>query len=130
MEIETPRSNTGSAYFVALALIAVAAFVVVLLATRWGISTSSDSARYIRSARHVLGREVRVETEVSAEAKAEQAHYPPMYSTVLALSSLGGADPLHAARGLHALLLAANAVIAAELVRRFTCSLSAASSGC
>ena len=109
-----------------LGLIAIGAFVITLLATRWGIATSSDSARYIRSARHVLGHEPRVETEVSAEAKAEQAHYPPMYSTVLALASLGGADPLVAARWLHAILLAANAVIAAELVRRFTGSQPAA----
>lgn len=120
------RSDGRGLYIAALAAIALAAILVTLLATRWGISTSSDSARYIRSARHVLGREARAETEVSAEAKAEQAHYPPMYSTVLALSSLGGADPLDAARWLHALLLAANAVIAAELVRRFTGSTSAA----
>ncbi|MEA2736320.1 MAG: hypothetical protein QOE14_2771, partial [Humisphaera sp.] len=106
-------------------VIAVAAVVVMLLATRWGISTSSDSARYIRSARHVLGREARVD-EVSIEAKSEQAHYPPMYSSVLALASLGGADPLVAARWLHALLLAANAIVAAELVRRFAGSATAA----
>jgi 4-amino-4-deoxy-L-arabinose transferase-like glycosyltransferase len=128
LEIESPsrRANPHVAYLVSLVLIALAAIVLMLLATRWGISTSSDSARYIRSARHVLGREARVETEVSAEAKAEQAHYPPMYSTVLALVSLGGADPLDAARWLHAFLLAANAVIAAELVRRFTGSTAAA----
>jgi hypothetical protein len=136
MNIEHPTSNiqhrsegqrrTFALYVAALAVISLAAIVVMLLATRWGISTSSDSARYIRSARHVLEREVRVETEVSAEAKAEQAHYPPMYSTVLALASLGGADPLNAARWLHALLLAANAVIAAELVRRFGGSIAAA----
>jgi 4-amino-4-deoxy-L-arabinose transferase-like glycosyltransferase len=120
------RRLSRRSYRSILVAVALAAFILVLLATRWGIATSSDSARYIRSARHVLGREVRVEQEVSAEAKAEQAHYPPMYSSVLAVASLGGADPLNAARWLHALLLAANAVIAAELVRRFTESPTAA----
>src|SRR5687767_12342702 len=92
MNIEHPTSNIDTrseenggrasvGYVAALALVAVVAFTVALLATRWGIATSSDSARYIRSARHVLGREVRVEQDVPADAKAEQAHYPPMYST-------------------------------------------------
>ena len=121
-----PRRLSRRSYRSILVAVALAAFILVLLATRWGIATSSDSARYIRSARHVLGREVRVEQEVSAEAKAEQAHYPPMYSTALAIASLGGADPLDAARWLHALLFAANAVIAGELVRRFTGSQAAA----
>jgi 4-amino-4-deoxy-L-arabinose transferase-like glycosyltransferase len=125
LEIEG-RRPVHVTYLVGLALITIAAFVLALLATRWGIATSSDSARYIRSARHVLGREARVEQEVSAEAKAEQAHYPPMYSSVLAVASFGGADPLNAARWLHALLLAANTVIAAELVRRFSDSQAAA----
>src|SRR5687767_5998631 len=97
------------AYVVALATVAAAAVLVMLLTTRWGISTSPDSARYIRSARHVLGRDARV--DVGIEAKAEQAHFPPMYSSVLALLSIGGADPLVAARWLHAVLLAANAVM-------------------
>ncbi|MEA2708605.1 MAG: hypothetical protein QOF78_1206, partial [Phycisphaerales bacterium] len=120
-----PRRLSPAAYRLILAGIAIAAFTVMVLATRWGISTSSDSARYIRSARHVLGREARVD-EVSIEAKSEQAHYPPMYSSVLALASLGGTDPLVAARWLHALLLAANAIVAAELVRRFAGSATAA----
>ena len=111
-------------YWFSLICIATIAFVIVLVATRWGIATSSDSARYIRSARHVLGRETQVASPI--EAPAEQAHYPPLYSTVLAIASLGGADPLHAARWLHALLLAANAIVAAEIVRRFTGATGAA----
>src|SRR5688500_12653793 len=91
-------------YVAALIGIATLAMLIVLLASRWGIATSSDSARYIRSARHALGRTP--ETPIVIEAPAEQAHYPPMYSTVLALISLPGADPLTAARWLHALLLA------------------------
>lgn len=120
------RRPSRATYLVLLTVIAIGAFVASLVATRWGISTSSDSARYVRSARHVLGRDVRVEQAVPAEAKAEQAHYPPMYSSVLALVSLGGADPLDAARWLHAALLAANAIVASELVRRFTGSTAAA----
>jgi hypothetical protein len=135
LNIERPTSNiehrTGDAlkiarrrYLIALALIALAAATLVLLSSRWGIATSSDSARYIRSARHVLGRDP--ETPVVIEAPAEQAHYPPLYPATLALLSLGGADPLDAARWLAVILIAANCVFAAELVRTSTASRAAA----
>ena len=111
-------------YWSFLLLIAVAAFAIVLFATRWGIATSSDSARYIRTARHILGREADGPTPIFAPA--EQAHFPPLYPNLLALASLGGNDPLDAARWVHALLMAANVVVAAELVRRFSGSIVAA----
>jgi hypothetical protein len=114
----------GPFYWVLLGIIAIGAIVIVLLATRWGIATSSDSARYVRAARQLLGREEIVVLPI--EAPAQRAHYPPLYSTLMAVLSIGGADPLTAARGLNALLLAANAIFAAELVRRFTGSGAAA----
>src|SRR5436305_211157 len=89
--------NSGRVqYAVILATIAAAAFFIVIYATRCGIATSSDSARYIRSARHVLGREA--EAPPPVEAPAEQAHYPPPSSSVLARISLGGTDAPVAAR--------------------------------
>src|SRR4051794_12754727 len=117
-DLRSSASICGSTYFVILAIIAAVAFAIALFATRWGIATSSDSARYIRSARHALGREVEVQSPI--EAPAEQAHYPPGYSTLLVLASLGGADPLVAARWIGALLLATNSLLAAHLVRRST----------
>jgi hypothetical protein len=59
------------------------------------------------------------------EAPAEQAHYPPGYSTLLVIASFGGADPLNAARWAAAILLAANALLAAQLVFRSTASTGA-----
>ena len=50
----------------------VLAAVVFLLATRWGIGTSSDSAHYLRSARHLLGREEILVT-IDAPSTAAQA---------------------------------------------------------
>src|SRR5688572_29071506 len=114
----------GPFYWVLLGIIAIGAIVIVLLATRWGIATSSDSARYVRAARQLLGREEIVVLPI--EAPAQRAHYPPLYSTLMAVLSICGADPLTAARWLNALLLAANAIFAAELVRRFTRSGAAA----
>src|SRR5262249_35604307 len=112
------------AYLACLTAIALIAIALALLATRWGVATSSDSARYIRSARHVRGREAAPPAPI--ESPAEQAHYPPLYSTVLAALSLGGADPLSAARWLGAILLGVNAAIAGEWVRRATGSIAAA----
>lgn len=127
-KIEHPTSREGAGtrrgYAMAVAAVALLGFALVLLATRWGIGTSHDSARYVRSARHVLGREAVAPTPI--EAPAERAHFPPLYPSVLAAASLGGADPLTAARWLHALLMAANIVVAAELVRRFTGARAAA----
>jgi hypothetical protein len=111
-------------YRIALACIAISAFVIVLLATRWGIATSADSARYIRSARNALGLAAQVQSPI--EAPAEQAHYPPGYSTLLVLASLAGSDPLISARWVQAILMALNVVLAAEIVRRATCCITAA----
>jgi 4-amino-4-deoxy-L-arabinose transferase-like glycosyltransferase len=116
--VTAKKESPPAVYTIALGAIAILGFALVVYATHWGIATSSDSARYIRSARHVLGREA--ETPSPIEAPAEQAHYPPLYPTVLAAASLGGADPLDAARWVQALLMAANAVVAGEIVRRFT----------
>ncbi|MEO6434406.1 MAG: glycosyltransferase family 39 protein, partial [Tepidisphaeraceae bacterium] len=96
--------------------VAVVAMVVMLACTRWGVATSSDSARYVRTARHILGTEPVVE---SHESKHEQAHYPPVYPMALAAAGwMTRQDPLAAARVLHAAIFAANALLAALLVRR------------
>ncbi len=63
----------------------------------------------------MLGRDAGA--PVMIEAPAEQAHYPPGYPGILALVSLGGADPLDAARWVAAALMALNCLAAAELVR-------------
>src|SRR4051794_14830703 len=118
------RSRRELRYAIVLAAVAVAGVVVGLVGARWGGAPAFDSGRYVRTARRMLGREVDIQTGIVAPNV--RAHFPPLYPAVLALTSLGGADPLAMARWVHALLMAVNIFLAAELVRRFSSSISAA----
>lgn len=94
------------------------AIVVAMLSTRWGVATSSDSARYVRTARHILGTEAIVESD---EPKHEQAHYPPFYPTMLAAAGMmTGRDPLAAARWLHVVIFAGNTLLTGLLAWRLS----------
>src|SRR3954469_22886232 len=88
-------------FWLALIGVALVAIVVLIMSTRWGLATSSDSARYVRTARGVYeSREPSVDAE---EPKHEQAHFPPFYPICLAIAGkLSSADPLASARWLHA----------------------------
>jgi Dolichyl-phosphate-mannose-protein mannosyltransferase len=123
MNVELPTSNfersTGEKRFFwfGVGLITLAAVVAMIASTRWGIGLSSDSARYVRTARHILGVEPVIE---SGEPKHEQAHYPPFFPLALAAFSwITRSDPLVAARWLSIAILAANTVLSAVIVRRF-----------
>src|SRR3954470_4809172 len=87
--------------------IVAAAVALMTLSTRWGIGTSKDSVRYIKTARQMLGRETQTWT---AESLAESSHFPPLYPALLAAASLPGWDPLVAARWVAVALFAANAL--------------------
>src|SRR6476660_8987664 len=113
---ERSRSFAGlrmtSARALTVAMFAVAALAVaeMTLATRWGIGTSKDSVRYVKTARQMLGRETQTWT---AESLAEASHFPPLYPAMLAAAAWPfRADPLVAARWVSVALLAGNAVLA------------------
>src|SRR5262245_57078988 len=123
MNFERPTSNfelptvERRVFRIGVALITVAAVAAMIASTFWGIGLSSDSARYVRTARHILGVEPVIE---SGEPKHEQAHYPPFYPLILAVFSwITRTDPLVAARWLSIAILAANTMLAAVIVRRF-----------
>ena len=91
---------------------------VMTACTRWGLALSSDSARYVRTSRHILGVEPVVDIDI--ESKGEQAHYPPFYPITLAAAGFVlRQDPLHAARWLHVAIFAGSTLLTGALVRRF-----------
>src|SRR5437016_3923096 len=114
MNVQRPTSNfelpTSDRLFrVGMAIAAVAAVVVLLLSTRWGLATSSDSARYVRTARNVYGSAQIADDE---EPKHEQAHFPPFYPIVLASGAkLTWTDPIGSAHWLHVLIFAGNVLL-------------------
>src|SRR4051812_41348881 len=115
--IRPPSSSSRSlAWLIGIIVIGALAIVLMTLATRWGIGTSKDSVRYIKTARQMLGRETQGWTP---EALAESSHFPPLYPAVLAAAALPArCDPLVAARWVSVGLFAANALLAGWIVRR------------
>ena len=123
MNIEHPTSNIECSigerrvFWIGVALITLASVIAMIGSTRWGIGLSSDSARYVRTARHMLGVEPVVE---SGEPKHEQAHYPPFFPLALAaFSFVTRSDPVVAARWFSIAILAGNVLLIALMVRRF-----------
>jgi 4-amino-4-deoxy-L-arabinose transferase-like glycosyltransferase len=109
--------RSGIGFFIGLALAICIATTLIILATNWGLATSSDSARYVRTARHMLSDTPDVD---AGEPKHEQAHYPPFYPMVLAgWGKLAGTDPRIAARWLHVLIFTASVLLCGLIVRRF-----------
>jgi 4-amino-4-deoxy-L-arabinose transferase-like glycosyltransferase len=85
-------------------------------ATAWGIGLSPDSGFYIKSARHMLGRE-QVDP---AQTRELSSHFPPMYAAVLAGVSVFGADPQNVARWVNLTLFAANVLLMGFIAWRVT----------
>ncbi|GAB4352521.1 MAG: hypothetical protein Kow0099_36750 [Candidatus Abyssubacteria bacterium] len=93
--------------------------LALLLITRWGIGSVSDSAIYIGAARNLLaGRGLTV--PFGAIINTPMTHYPPLFPALLAATGLVGVDPIHGARWLQAFLLGANIFLVGLIVARYT----------
>ena len=98
-------------------VLACAAGGMFWYATGWGIGLSPDSAFYIKSARQMLGRE---QPNPLAMEQQQASHFPPGYSTVLAIASMPGVDPISAARVINLLLFMLNIGLTFFLIHRAT----------
>lgn len=102
------------ALIVGLSIAGVAGALVVIAATPWGIGLSPDSAVYIGGARSLIGG-TGFSSPTDSGGFAPITHFPPLYSVVLAVLAVLGADPLQGARWLAALLFASNVILAGAL---------------
>lgn len=102
--------GTYSALLPSVAL-SVLGFALLLFSTRRGVGLSPDSALYIGSARNLISGHSLTVPSWSGEG-TPLVYYPPLYSGLLAGIGLFGTDPLDGARGLNALLFAANIFLA------------------
>ncbi len=88
--------------FILLGLLAVIGIFLVLRATPEGLGLSDDSIGYIAGARSILAGHGYREAWLASNGPV--THFPPPFSSALALIGLFGLDPLRGVRFLNASL--------------------------
>jgi len=109
--------------FLALCLISVIGMLLVLRATPNGLGLSDDSIAYIAGARSMAAGDGYREAWLASNQPV--THFPPVFSSVLAIFGYLGIDPLRAVRWVNALLFGLNAMLLGILGWRMTPSLTA-----
>ncbi|MBI5965110.1 MAG: phospholipid carrier-dependent glycosyltransferase [Chloroflexi bacterium] len=105
-------------FLFALGLIAVSAIGMVLYSTPQGLGLSDDSIAYIAGARSILAGNGYREAWLASNQPV--THFPPGFSTVLALIGLSGLDPLRGTRFINSILFGANAFLLGIIGWRMT----------
>ena len=91
---------------------------VLLYSTPEGLGLSDDSIGYIAGARSILSGQGYREAWLASNGPV--THFPPGFSSILALIGLSGLDPLRGARFLNALLFGANSFLLGIIAWRMT----------
>lgn len=115
----TPRT----ASFLILGLLAALGTFLVLYATPQGLGLSDDSIAYIAGARSILAGDGYREAWLASNQPV--THFPPGFSTILAILGLSGLDPLRGARFLNSILFGANTFLLGLIGWRMTKSQAA-----
>ena len=94
------------ASFLILGLLALSGTFLILYATPQGMGLFDDSIAYIAGARSLLAGQGYREAWLASNQPV--THFPPGFSSVLALVGISGLDPLRGARLVNALIFGAN----------------------
>lgn len=94
------------ASFLILNLLALSGTFLILYATPQGMGLFDDSIAYIAGARSILSGQGYREAWLASNQPV--THFPPGFSTVLALVGLSGLDPLRGTRLVNALIFGVN----------------------
>src|SRR3990172_6151761 len=105
-------------FLFALSLIAVGSMSVLLYSTPEGLGLSDDSIAYIAGARSILAGNGYREAWLASNGPV--THFPPGFSSVLAMIGLSGLDPLRGTRFVNSLLFGANAFLLGLIGWRMT----------
>src|SRR5688500_2337906 len=110
------RSHIAS--FLTLGLLAALGMFLILYATPQGLGLSDDSIAYIAGARSLLNGDGYREAWLASNGPV--THFPPGFSSLLALIGLSGLDPLRGVRFVNALLFGMNAFLLGLIGWRMT----------
>lgn len=94
------------ASFLILSLLALSGTFLILYATPQGMGLSDDSIAYIAGARSILSGQGYREAWLASNQPV--THFPPGFSSVLALVGISGLDPLRGTRLVNAIIFGAN----------------------
>jgi hypothetical protein len=119
----TYQAKLRLAAFLTLFLFSMTGTLLILQATPEGLGLSDDSIGYIAGARSMLAGDGYREAWLASNGPV--THFPPGFSSVLALFGLFGLDPLRGARLVNSVLFGLNAGLLGILGWRMTPSLTA-----
>jgi hypothetical protein len=102
----TVRIISRLTFPIALSLLAGLGVFIILHATPEGLGLSDDSIAYIAGARSILSGEGYREAWLASNGPV--THFPPGFSSLLALIGLSGLDPLRGARFINSVLFGLN----------------------
>lgn len=111
------------ASFLTLVLLALSGIFLILYATPQGMGLSDDSIAYIAGARSILDGQGYREAWLASNQPV--THFPPGFSTILAIVGLSGLDPLRGTRLVNALVFGANVFMLGLIGWRMTKSKAA-----
>lgn len=106
------------ASFLILSLLAVSGTFLILYATPQGMGLFDDSIAYIAGARSILNGDGYREAWLASNQPV--THFPPGFSSILALVGLSGLDPLRGTRLVNSLLFGANILLLGLIGWRMT----------
>lgn len=104
--LTTCMTKPHLASFLTFGLFAIFGIFLILYATPQGLGLFDDSIAYIAGARSILSGEGYREAWLASNQPV--THFPPMFSSVLALVGISGIDPLRGTRFVNALLFGGN----------------------
>jgi 4-amino-4-deoxy-L-arabinose transferase-like glycosyltransferase len=108
--LKNNSNQKTSLLLLVLGLIALAGCWMLKVSTPFGLGLSNDSIAYIAGARAILRGQGYSQIWLGSQLQPI-THFPPLLSSVLALISLSGLDPLRGARLLNILLFGGNTVL-------------------
>ena len=108
-------ANGRARFVITLAICAVLGSGLLLHSTRWGVGLSPDSVVYIGAARSLVAG-AGFSLPGAATLFSPITHYPPLYSSLLAVIAILGPDPLDGAIWLNAAVFGINIFLTGSLL--------------
>ena len=110
------KNHRGLLLIAALGVIGV---LCALFMTKWGVGLSPDSLVYIEGARNLSRGQGYTDLAPDGDPKSI-VHFPPLFSSLMAVLGVFGIDPMEGARWLNALFFGASVTLVGVWIYRVT----------